>query len=258
MRVSSVGIGGSLGLNDNRVVRTDGSAGASAQGSEVTIEDDGSISTPGSVTATNIGVSSISTAASTGWALTNGSGTAAISGGDLSLSLASTVVPGSWANTPRGTYTHGRGVHGIVVQARLAALSGGDSANVYAGIGLRKLSDGTGWLAANIRCNGGYINLWDGSDRGGSTAYNRAALTAGTLWIRFVLAGPTAVMYIGTGSGTTAPAIGDWVSAATYTTSFSTDRLTNVVFSLDAVGGGSPDTVTVSWDSITVRSLSDA
>ncbi len=45
----------------------------------------------------------------------------AVSKVDLVLSLNSATVPGSWANTPRGSYSHGRGPYGIVLRARLAA-----------------------------------------------------------------------------------------------------------------------------------------
>ena len=200
--------------------------------------------------------SSISTASATGWTLTNGSGTASIASGDLVLVLGASTVPGAYASVPRGSYSHGRGLHDLVVQARLAELTNGDSANVYFAIGLRKLSDGTGWFA-NIRGNGGYLDLWDGSDRGGATGYNRAALAAGTLWVRLALAGPTAALYVGVGSGANEPAADAWDFAAQYATGFDTDCLSNVVFTLDAVGGGSPDQVTVKWDSITVCRLGD-
>ena len=245
---AGAGVGGSTGSTDNAILRADGTGGSTVKGSAATVDDSGNVS------AANVGAKTIPTSASTGWTLTNGSGTASVTGGDLVLSLNSATVPGSWANTPRGSYSHGRGPYGIVMRVRLAALSGGDSADVYLAIGLRRASDGAGWFA-NIRGNGGYFNLWDGSDRGGSAGINRAALAAGTLWVQIVYSNGVTSLY--TGTGASEPASWDLVVLSPTVTAFGSDRIAVVTASLDAVGGGSPDTVSVSWDNITVRALGD-
>jgi hypothetical protein len=241
-------IGGSTGAVDNAIIRANGAGGSTIQSSDATVDDSGNIS------AANVGSKSIPTSSATGWTLTNGSGTAGITGGDLVLTLASATIPGSWANTPRGSYSHGRGPYGIVLRARLAALSGGDSADVYFAIGLRRASDGAGWFA-NIRGNGGYFNLWDGSDRGGTAGINRAALAAGTLWVQIVYANGVTTLYYGTGASE--PTTWDLAILSPTVTAFGSDRIAVVTATLDAIGGGSPDTVSVSWDNITVRALGD-
>lgn len=242
------GIGGSTGSTDNAIIRANGTGGATVQSSDATIDDSGNIS------AANVGAKSIPTSSSTGWTLTNGSGTASVTGGDLVLALNSATVPGSWANMPKGSYSHGRGPYGIVLRARLAALSGGDSADVYFTIGLRRASDGAGWFA-NVRGNGGYLNLWDGSDRGGTAGINRAALAAGTLWVQIVYANGQVALY--TGTGATEPTTWTLAILSATATAMDSDKIAVVTAALDAIGGGSPDTVSVSWDNITVRALGD-
>ena len=84
LRALAGALGGSLGSTDNRLLRSDGTGGATAQGSAVTVDDSGNVSGVVTLSATTGIISS-------GYVLTFGSGAA------LNYNGASIKLPGSAA-----------------------------------------------------------------------------------------------------------------------------------------------------------------
>jgi hypothetical protein len=177
----------------------------------------------------------LSTASPSGWTLRDGDGTAAITGGVARLTLGLGVVPGPWSDVPAAAQAHGRDAYNVDVRVRVAAVTGGNSNAVFMAFGLRRGTAGRNGIFWNLRGDGGdsmvYREGLPGSGSIASASINRAAIAAGTLWLRLAIRGgmPTAAI----------------MSPASY--------LSQVVCTLDALAGGSPDAVTVDFAGFRVQ-----
>lgn len=190
----------------------------------------------------------LSTASSSGWTLRDGDGTAAITGGVARLTLGLGVVPGPWSDVPAVAQAHGRDAHNVDVRVRVAAVTGGNSSAVFMAFGLRRGTAGSDGIFWNLRGDGGDSTIYreglSGSGSIASASINRAAIAAGTLWLRLAIRGGMLLAAHGTGVGTAEPT--DWtVVYSTAAIMSPASYISQVVCSLDAIAGGSPDAVTV-------------
>lgn len=199
----------------------------------------------------------LSTASDTGWTLRDGSGTAAITGGVARLTLGSGVVPGAWASIPAAIRAHSCDPWDVDARVRLAAITGGSSSDVYVSFGLRRGSAGSAGIFFNLRGDGGDSSIFRDSIAGtgalvSGITIDRTAMAAGTLWLRVASRGGVLFAAWGTGVGTAEPT--DW--AAVYSgvlLGTPGSYLSQVIVGLDAIGGGSPDAVTVDWAGFRVK-----
>lgn len=190
----------------------------------------------------------LSTASSSGWTLRDGDGTAAITGGVARLTLGLGVVPGPWSDVPAAAQAHGRDAHNVDVRVRVAAVTGGNSSAVFMAFGLRRGTAGSDGIFWNLRGDGGDSTVYreglSGSGSIASASINRAAIAAGTLWLRLAIRGGMLLAAHGTGVSTAEPT--DWtVVYSTAAIMSPASYISQVVCSLDAIAGGSPDAVTV-------------
>lgn len=198
----------------------------------------------------------LSTASATGWTTRDGDGTAAITAGVARLTLGLGVVPGPWSDLPAAAQAHGRDAHNVDVRVRVAAVTGGNSSNVFMAFGLRRGTAGNDGIFWNLRGDGGDSRVYreglSGSGPIASTSINRAAIAAGTLWLRLAIRGGMLLAARGTGVGTAEPT--DWtVVYSTAAIMSPASYISQVVCSLDALAGGSPDAVTVDFAGFRVQ-----
>lgn len=202
-----------------------------------------------------------SLASSTGWTLVSGSGTATITGGAARVSLPASTVPGSYGNNPKISRSHGQSSFSVDARARIKSWSGGNSANVYAHFRVgRGTSDAQGFLVY-IRGDGGSTcvtfaaDTVSGGGAFGTASPSRADLTGGQFWTRIVVGPSGASAYYGIGVAGAEPTSWLVIGSTTSTSSWRSDWISQIGVLLDAIGGGSPDTVTIDWDNISARAL---
>lgn len=198
----------------------------------------------------------------TGWTLRSGVGGATVTSSVLRLTLPATTPPGSWTNQPAASYpqpvTGTLPCFAVDFDARLAALTGGDSSDVYLSASLRTGAGATATgLVFNVRGDGGAIfGYGEGVSTGtviGSGTIARGSLAGGQFWMRVTLFGDTIYFRVGTGSGGARPTAWTLIGSTNNTTGISPTNIGAVVFALDAGGGGSPTDVTADWRDISVR-----
>lgn len=199
----------------------------------------------------------LSTASATGWTTRDGSGTAAITAGVARLTLGLGVVPGAFANVPLAARAHGLDPWNVDVRGRIAAWTGGNSSNVFVSFGLRRGTAGNDGIFFNLQGdNSGGTSFY--REMGGSAmitavSLSRAALTAGTFWVRLSIRGGFLSAFHGVGVGTAEPA--DWTcfSGSSPVVVTPGSYVSQVVMGLDAINAGSPDAVTVDFANIRVQ-----
>lgn len=195
--------------------------------------------------------------ATTGWTTRGGSGTAAVTSNVARFTLATSAVPGSWTNVPMVARPHHIDPWDIDVRGRIAAWSGGNSADVFVAFGIRRGSSGNEGAFVNIRGDGGTVDLYTETvagtgSKGFTTVPVRADISGGQFWCRIAIRGPTICAWYGIGTGGLEPTEWIMISATSITTAHQTSYLANAVMTLDAVGGGSPDDVTVDFDNVKI------
>lgn len=197
-----------------------------------------------------------------GWTLRAGSGGATVTSSVLRLTLPSSTAPGSWSNQPAASYpqpvTGTLPCFAVDFDARLSALTGGDSSNVYLSASLRTGAGATATgLVFNVRGDGGAIfGYGEGVSTGtviGSGTVARGTLAGGQFWMRVTLFGDTIYFRVGTGSGGARPTSWTLIGSTNNTTSISPANIGAVVFAIDAGVGGSPTDVAADWRDISVR-----
>jgi hypothetical protein len=193
------------------------------------------------------------------WSASAGDGSATVDS-VITVGLAQSVTPSSWAQVPKATLAHGRSFMALDVRARLSSVTGGNDSNVYASLRICQSGSVSTGLLANLRMNGGSLALdtvgVSGGGRIGSISTpTRANITSGNLWLRVVFAGLSVTVLWGLGSGGAEPT--DWqiVATSTNATSWSSGVFASVCVALDTAPGGSPDAVTVEWSDVSVRGL---
>jgi hypothetical protein len=196
-----------------------------------------------------------------GWTLRNGSGAAAITGGKVRLTINASTPDGGWSGVPFANIAHG--ISGrwskfsIDAVARLATFTGGNSADVYAGFGLRSNSIVDG-IVLQARGDGGsyavfgYAETIGPAGTVGTASPLRAVIASGQWWQRITFSDGTLRLYYGTGSAGAEPTAWTEVGASTTLTGITPTNIGYVGFTLGVGGSGSPDNVTVEWDNIKV------
>jgi hypothetical protein len=183
-----------------------------------------------------------------------GSGTATITEHEGTLQLGAGVTPGAWGNVPGIALLHGQDPWNLDFRCRIQSLSGGNSADVYIAAGIRETVSGSSnaGIFINARGDGGSLTMYAEtvpiSGSIATTATTRGDLAGGNFWMRVAISGAQVYGFYGIGAGGYQPTnwqmIGYYISANNHTTT----RLANCIMTLDAVGGGSPDNVTVLFD----------
>ena len=193
------------------------------------------------------------------WSASAGDGSATVDS-VITVGLAQSVTPSSWAQVPKATLAHGRSFMALDIRARLATVTGGNDSNVYASLRICQSGSTSTGLLANLRMNGGSllltaIGVSGGGTLGSTSGPSRSDITSGQTWLRLVFAGLSVTLLWGLGSGGAVPT--DWQIAATSTntTSWSGAAFATACVALDTAPGGSPDTVSVSWSDVSVRGL---
>lgn len=183
-----------------------------------------------------------------------GSGTSLITENYGTLELGTGVVPGMWGNVPGISLAHGQDPWNLDFRCRLQSLSGGNSSDVYIAAGIRETVSGSSnaGIFVNARGDGGNLQLYAETvpitGAIASTTTTRSDLASGNFWMRVAISGATVYGFYGIGSAGYQPTdwqmLGFYISASNHTTA----RLANCIMTLDAVGGGSPDDVSVTFD----------
>lgn len=183
-----------------------------------------------------------------------GSGVASITANEGTMTLATGVVPGAWGNVPGISLAHGQDPWNLDFRCRLQSLSGGNSSDVYIAAGIRETVSGSSnaGVFINVRGDGGALQIYSetvpitGVIGSGSTT--RGDIASGNFWMRIAVSGATVYGFYGIGSSGYQPTdwqmLGFYISANNHTTA----RLANCIMTLDAIGGGSPDDVSVTFD----------
>lgn len=252
---------GALGTTATSNATTALANAATAQSAANAAQSTANAALPSANAATALGLySEYSLAASPGaWTLNNGSGTATITGGKARLSLNTGIIPGAYANQVKIYTPSIQNTWSVDLRARMASLSGGNNGAVYASFGVRSGTGGQG-VFANIRLDGGVVavscytdTISGGGSKGDSNAVTRANMTSGNLWMRFAINGASIVLFYGIGVAGAMPTEWDVVGSTTSTASWKASYMNTIIMALDAVSPGSPDAVTIEWDSITTR-----
>lgn len=195
--------------------------------------------------------------ASTGWTTRNGSGTAAITSNVARFTLATSAVPGAWANVPMVSRAHHVDPWDVDIMARIASLTGGNSANVYVAFGIRRGSSGNEGVFINLRGDGGSMDLYgetipSSGIQASAGSVLRSTIDSGQFWLRIAVRGAQIVAWYGSGASGVEPTewimIGQVTNAANHRSSY----LANVVMTLDAVSSGSSDDVTLDFDNVKI------
>jgi len=183
-----------------------------------------------------------------------GSGTATITEHEGTLQLGAGVTPGAWGNVPGIALLHGQDPWNLDFRCRIQSLSGGNSADVYIAAGIRETVSGASnaGIFINARGDGGSLTMYAETvpitGPIATTTTTRGDLAGGNFWMRVAISGSQVYGFYGIGAGGYQPTdwqmIGYYISANNHTTA----RLANCIMTLDAVGGGSPDDVTVIFD----------
>ena len=192
------------------------------------------------------------------WAASAGDGSATVDS-VITVGLAQSVTPSSWAQVPKATLAHGRSFMALDIRARLSSVTGGNDSNVYASLRVCQSGSTSTGVLANLRMNGGSLSLSAIGVSGGiyvtAAGPSRSDITSGQTWLRLVFAGLSVTVLWGLGSGGAEPT--DWqiVATSTNTTGWTSGVFATACVALDTAPGGSPDAVTVEWSDVSVRGL---
>lgn len=187
----------------------------------------------------------------------NGSGSASVLSGYAKLTIPPGTAPGSWANVPMVAVGHSSDPWNIDVIGHINSWIGGNSSNVYVAFGIRRGSAGNEGAFINIRGDGGAVDFYTETVPGTGVqatagAIPRGDIAGGQFWCRVSIRGAQIVTWYGIGTAGLEPSewimIGQVTNAANHRSSY----LSNIVMTLDAVGGGSPDDVAVDFNNIKI------
>lgn len=202
-----------------------------------------------------------SLASSAGWTTENGLGAASITGGAARVALTAGVPTGVvWANYAKVTRPSLQAVFAVEFRARIKSWTGGNSAAVFLGIGLRRGTSGIEGLFASIRGNGGLVDLYGESLSGGgalatTAAPSRGDISGGQFWVQLLLCPTGVALAYGVGTAGAFPTVLTYVGSVASTAGWRSGWLAQMTLSLGATGGGSPDNCTVDLDNISTRVL---
>jgi hypothetical protein len=197
-----------------------------------------------------------------GWTLRAGAGGATITSSVARITLASGVATGSWSLQPAAGYPYALANaapphYAIDARARVAAWTGGNSADVYASFSIRLGTAAPDALSVSIRGDGGavfgYANVIGSNSTIGSAAIvARGTIAGGQWWVRIVVSGATIYCYHGTGSAGAQPTTWTLLGTSTTMTNITSESIALLMVNADG-GAGAPDAVTIDWDNISAR-----